>query len=73
MKKIWILLLAFLLTGCVQKDTVPVETTMPSTEVLQVTVTETTIPESGFLLEAVCLLRTKSISRELHRTGNARM
>ena len=46
MKKIWILLLTFLLTGCVHKETVTVETTMPSTEVLQVTVTETTIPET---------------------------
>ena len=46
MKKIWILILALLLTGCAHKDIAAVETTIPSTEAPQVTVMETTVPET---------------------------
>ena len=45
MKKVCILILALLLTGCVPKD-IAVEPTVPSTEAPQITVVETTIPET---------------------------
>lgn len=45
MKKVCILILALLLTGCVPKD-IAVEPTVPSTEVPQITIVETTIPET---------------------------
>ena len=45
MKKVCLLILALLLAGCVRKD-IAAEPTMPSTEAPQVTVMETTIPET---------------------------